>query len=52
MNRIGSNRIEKKGKKEKTTSPNYNSFLEDYISMVMAQLYSIKLDAGNFSFNI
>lgn len=46
---LESNRIEKKGKKEKTKSPNYNSFLEDYISMVMAQLYSIKLEAGNFS---
>lgn len=46
---ISSNAVTQKkanNKKEKTTTPDYNSFLEDYASMIMAQLYSIKLEPG------
>lgn len=37
----------KKSKGEKIVSLNYNKFLEDYISIIMAQLYSIKVDSSN-----
>lgn len=36
--------VKKGSKKEKISKLDYNAFLEDYISMIMAPLYSVKVD--------
>lgn len=43
----------KKGKKKSTSEkkdyqPDYNTFMEDFFSIILAQLYSVKVNPGNF----
>ena len=39
--------MKKGAKKEKIRKVDYNGFLEDYISMIMGPLYSVKIEPGN-----